>query len=176
MSCLYVQVNRPLKSLDWLLVSQSNPIFCPHAFPQTNSIGRRMHSERRTPALLLGALALSLGVVRAVPQIQSFSCAPGIVDVRTKDVQVTCALRVIDKVADIDYAYTKVSSPSGKFNLPLYFDGKKSFGLTSYTGANLAATFTIPQHAEPGYWQVSYAIEKKHTFYICGVMLYYALT
>ena len=110
---------------------------------------------RRPVAVALVAILGGSSLVAAGPSVQALTCSPGIADARNADVTITCALRVIDKDSDIDYAMTRLVSPSGKFSLPLFFDGKKSFGLTSYTGANLAATTTIPRHAEPGYWQVS---------------------
>lgn len=82
-------------------------------------------------ATLAAAMA---GLARAEPQVQSLTCSPGIIDARAQDVIVTCALRVLDKDADLDFAYTRLVSPSGKFSLPLFFDGKKSIGLASFTG------------------------------------------
>lgn len=108
----------------------------------------------RTLSLALVALLGGSSLVAANPKVQSLSCSPGIGDARNADVVVTCALRVVDMDSEIDFAYTRLVSPSGKFSLPLLFDGGKSFGLTSYTGANLAASATIPRHAEPGNWQV----------------------
>ena len=113
-----------------------------------------MYRSSRTVLAAALVAALLSNYAAAAPQVQGLTCSPGIADARKTDVVVTCALRVIDKESDIDYAYTRLVSPSGKFSLPLVFDGKKSFGLTSYTGANLAATATIPRHAEPGNWQV----------------------
>ena len=86
-------------------------------------------------ALAAAALAAAMaGLARAEPQVQSLTCSPGIIDVRAQDVIVTCALRVLDKDADLDFAYTRLVSPSGKFSLPLFFDGKKSIGIASFTG------------------------------------------
>ena len=104
------------------------------------------------------ALGLLLGGASAAPQILSFTCNPGIVDARMADVTVTCAVRVVDKESPLDYIYTRIRSPSGKFSIPLYFNGRRSIGLTTYTGANMATTFTVPRHAEPGFWQVSHCI------------------
>lgn len=91
-------------------------------------------SSNSKRALTAAALAAALSLARAEPQVQTLTCSPGIVDARATDVLVTCALRVLDKDADIDFAYTRLTSPSGKFSLPLFFDGKKSIGLASFTG------------------------------------------
>jgi hypothetical protein len=91
-----------------------------------------LSSSRR--ALAAAALAAVLGLAQAVPQVQTLTCSPGIVDARSTDVLVTCALRVLDRDADIDFAYTRLISPSGKFSLPLFFDGRKSIGIASFTG------------------------------------------
>ncbi len=85
-------------------------------------------------ALAAAALLAALSPTLALPAVQTMTCSPGIVDARSTDVLVTCALRVLDKDADIDFAYTRLTSPSGKFSLPLFFDGKKAIGLASFTG------------------------------------------
>ena len=113
-----------------------------------------MYRSSRALSLALVALLAGSSLVAAGPKVQSLSCSPGIGDARNADVVVTCALRVVDTESEIDFAYTRLVSPSGKFSLPLLFDGGKSFGLTSYTGANLAASAVVPRHAEPGNWQV----------------------
>lgn len=127
---------------------------------------RRMMQRSRTIILSLAALLGGSVLVDAAPKIQSLSCSPGIGDARNADVIVTCALRVVDADSEIDFAYTRLVSPSGKFSLPLLFDGGKSFGLTSYTGANLAASATIPRHAEAGYWQVNALKFCRHFRYV----------
>ena len=127
-----------------------------------------MYRSSRT--LLAAALVAALlgDVAMAKPEVTGLTCSPGIADARKTDVVVTCALRVVDKESDIDFAYTRLVSPSGKFSLPLLFDGKKSFGLTSFTGANLAATATIPRHAEPGNWQVRGGPSDAWGVCVCG--------
>lgn len=97
-----------------------------------------------TRALAAAALVAAAGLaqVQALPSVESLTCAPGIVDARLNDVVVTCAMRVVDTDADLDFAYTRLTSPSGKFSLPLFFDGRKSIGLASFTGCVRAPCFT----------------------------------
>lgn len=85
-------------------------------------------------ALAAAALVAAAGMVQAAPSVETLTCSPGIVDARVNDVVVTCAMRVVDRDADLDFAYTRLTSPSGKFSLPLFFDGRKSIGLASFTG------------------------------------------